>query len=400
MPIVTERAQLAPALVEEIQRQLQEQALDGWLLYDFRGTNPVACRMVGLPALSRRWLVWIPREGAPRAIAHAIERQPWDGWAGEVRGYLSHEQLDAELADAVGGRRIAAEYSPGGAVPTMDRLGGGALERVALHAREVVSSGDLVTYFHARWSEEGLASHRAAARALRATVEELFRSVGERLAAGETPREWEVQDRLRAALAARGVSDGADGIVAVGENAANPHYAPRPGGDRELRPGSLLLVDLWGRTSPQGVFADQTWMAWIGEGEVPPRVRRVWEAVRDARLAVVDFIAGRWAAGDAVAGWEADDVARGLISERGFGDAFIHRTGHSIDTELHGSGPNLDHLETRDTRRLLQGVGFSVEPGVYLPGELGVRSEINVFMGPGGPEVTTPEPQRELWRIV
>lgn len=385
--------------VREIQLLLRELNLDGWLLYDFRGTNPIATGLLGLPPLSRRVFVLIRTEGDPIAVTHRIEQQPWREWTGLNRQYLSWESLEGELTEILQGLgRVALEYSEGDGVPYLDRVPAGMLELIRAAGVTPVSSGDLVSAFYSRWSDEGLAGHHRAAKLLREAAFAAFRRIGELLAAGEEVQEWEIRRGIAERLAQRGLASGVDAVVSVNANAANPHYAPSSSQSSSIVPGDLVLIDLWGKENASSIFADQTWMGYVGE-MVPPRIQHVWEAVRDARERAVAFIQEWTAAGRAVAGFEVDDVSRRLISERGFGEAFIHRTGHSIDRELHGSGPNIDNLETRDTRTLIPGIGFSIEPGIYLPGELGIRSEIDVFMTSSGPVVTTPEPQKEIYLI-
>lgn len=396
MAVTEQTVSLHPETVARIQTELRRQGLGAWLLYDFHGLNPVALGLLGLPALTRRWFVLVPADGEPVALTHAIEQQPWRGWIGKKRVYGSWRELETQLAELLAGvENVAMEYAPGDAVPYVDRVPAGVVEMVRAAGAEPVSSADLVSAFYARWTADGEASHRRAAIAVRETAHAAFRRVGERLAAGEEPTEYEIRQWITGELRRRGLAVGADAIVAVGPNAANPHYAPSAAESSPIRPGDLLLIDLWGKEGDDAVYADQTWMGYVGD--VPPeRLRRIWEAVRDAREAACELVRARWAAGDPVCGYELDDAARAVISQRGLGLYFIHRTGHSIDRELHGSGPNIDNLETRDTRRLIPGVGFSVEPGVYLEGDVGFRSEVNVFIGPDGPEVTTPDPQRDL----
>lgn len=396
MAVTEQSVSFRPETLRRIQEELRSAGLDGWLLYDFHGLNPVALGLLGLPPLTRRFFVLLPAEGVPVALTHAIEQQPWRGWIGEKRVYGSWRELETGLAELLAGApRVAMEYTPGDAVPYVDRVPAGVVELVRAAGADPVSSADLISAFHARWSAAEEASHRSAARTVRNVAHAAFRRVGERLGAGDTPTEHEIRDWVTGELRRRGLAVGADSIVAVNANAANPHYAPSAGTSAPIRPGDLLLIDLWGKEAEGAVYADQTWMGWVG-AEVPERIQHIWEAVRDAREAACALVRERWAANEPVRGWELDDAAREVIASRGWGEHFIHRTGHSIDRELHGSGPNLDNLETRDSRRLIAGVGFSVEPGIYLEGDVGFRSEVNVFMGPNGPEVTTPEPQREL----
>ncbi|MDR0787894.1 MAG: M24 family metallopeptidase [Gemmatimonadota bacterium] len=383
----------------QAQALIQELGLDGWLLYDFHGNNPIASGVLGLPGLTRRYFVLIPAQGRPVALTHRIEQQPWEGWIGETRRYLGWQSLQLELKRMLSGLgRVAMEFSPSDAVPYLDRVPAGVLEMVQATGVSVVSSADLASALYSRWSEAGLASHLRAGEVLRETAFAAFDHVGDLLRSGRRVNEWQMREWVVDRLTSRGVSVGVDSIVAVDANAANPHYAPGADSHSEIRPGCVLLIDLWGKESDASVFADQTWMAYIGTS-VPDRVQHLWTTIRDARDSAVEFIRSRHATGQALAGFEVDDVCRGLIVDRGLGDFFLHRTGHSIDRELHGSGPNIDNLETRDTRLLIPGIGFSIEPGVYLESDTGLRTEIDVFMTPNGPEITTPEPQHDLYLV-
>jgi Xaa-Pro dipeptidase len=379
------------ARLEEIQAALREQGLDGWLLYDLHARNAVAGRLLGLGDLTRRYFVFLPAEGEPQAVTHRIEQHPWADWPWRRVAYSGWRELDAALAAVVRGKRVAMEISERDAVPAMDIVPAGVLELVRSAGAEVVSSGDLVSRFYSRWSAEALVSHRRTAEALASVAADAFARAAAALRAGETLYEGELRRWVLEQLAARGFGVGADAIVAVGENAANPHYETGERG-APLERDRVLLLDLWSKERDDLVYADQTWMAYLGES-VPDRIVTLWEAVRDARDAAVTFLRERWAAGQPVQGREVDDVARGVIAARGYGDAFVHRTGHSIDQATHGMGPNIDNLETSETRVLIPGVGFSIEPGIYLPGDVGLRSEINVYMGEEGPEVTPREPQ-------
>jgi Xaa-Pro dipeptidase len=401
MAVTEQTVQLSAGTVERIREEVRAIGADGWLVFDFRGSNPIAAHLTGLPALTRRYFVWIPVEGPPVAVTHRIEQQPWEGWIGENRPYSSWRELASRLAQLLAGNpRVAMEYAPEDAVPYADLVPAGVVELVRATGAEVVTSADLLSAFLARWSAEGQASHRRAAAQVHAVAHEAFRRIARALRSGERTTEWEVRGWIRGELERRGLVEGPDSIVAVNAHAANPHYAPSAERHAEIAPGDLVLIDLWGREAgSEAVYADQTWMGYAGE-TVPDRLAGIFAAVRDAREAAVALIRARHRAGEPVRGWEADDASREVIASRGWGDAFIHRTGHSIDRELHGSGPNLDNLETRDTRLLIPGVGFSVEPGIYLTGDVGFRSEINVFMGPEGPEVTTPKPQQAVYALL
>lgn len=400
MAVTEQTVQLSPETVARIQEELRAHKVDGWLLFNFKGINAVAGDLLGLPALTRRYFVWIPTEGRPVAITHRIEQQPWTGWIGDNWPYSSWRELDSRLAQLLSGNpRVAMEYAPADAVPYVDKVPAGVIEMIRATGAEPVTSGDLVSAFYARWSEEGVAGHRRAATHVYEVAHEAFRRIAAAIRDGRETGEWEVRQWIMGEFARRGITVGGDAIVAVNANAANPHYAPSADHHAQIRQGDLVLIDLWGKEDEGAIYADQTWMGYVGD-TVPERLEEIFAAVRDARLAAIDLIRRRWDAGQEVAGWEADDASRAVIEQRGWGEAFIHRTGHSIDRELHGSGPNIDNLESKDTRRLIQGVGFSIEPGIYLSGDVGFRSEVDVYMGPDGPEVTTPEPQTAVYALL
>ncbi len=394
---------LTPESLPRFQTAIAEAGLDGWLLYDFRGTNPIAAGLVGLDGMvTRRIFAWIPREGTPVAVTHAIEQRPWAHWPAAWRRevYSSWRELEGTLGALVSGRRVAMEYSPGDAVPYVDRVPAGVLEMVRALGATVATSADLVTRLYAVWTAPQLAAHRRAAEHVAAVAHQAIADAGARLRAGAAVYEHEVAAAIRDGFARAGLETDDDHgpIVALGANAADPHYEPSPARPVALAAGSLLLVDLWARepgVAGGAPYADQTWMGALGAPTA--RAVEVWEAVRDARDAAVALLADRVRGGTSVRGAEADDAARAVITARGFGPYFTHRTGHSIDArELHGAGPHLDNLETREERALVPGVGFSVEPGVYVPGEIGVRSEVNAYVGAGELVVTPSAPQREL----
>lgn len=388
---------LTPAMLPSLQRRLADLDLDGWLLFDFRGTNAIAAGLLGFSGLvSRRVFAWIPREGTPVGIQHAIEPGPWAQWPQSWPRvtYSGWRALESELATLVRGKRVAMEYSPGDAIPYLDRIPAGVLEMVRAAGATVVSSGELVSAVYATWTPAHRASHERAAETIRRIAHEAFAIAGARARTASPAAEHELQQYILEAFARAGLHTDHGPDVAASENAANPHYEPSASTPRLVREGDVLLIDLWARES-EGVYADQTWMASIGAPTA--RVVTVWEAVRDARDAALSLITTRLEAGQIVRGAEADDAARAVIEARGFGPYFTHRTGHSIDArELHGSGPQLDNLESRDDRLLVPGVGFSIEPGIYIPGELGVRSEVNALVTDDGLLVTPGVIQHDL----
>ena len=367
---------------------LDEAGADAWLVYDFRAVNTVAQRVLRLGGIgSRRLFVFFPKAGEPVAVAHRIELQPLDGFPGTVVPYARWQELHAALEPLVRGRTLAMEISPEDAVPYLDRVPYGVVELLRRLGGTIVPSGPLVSRFAACWSERETAEHRDAAETIAAIARrELARTVRE---PGVTERA--VQARIVAALGQAGLVFDHPPVVAFGPGSAIPHYES---GDIALESGRVVLIDLWA-SSPGSISADQTWMGFAGRTP-PARVRLVWETVRAARQAAITAIQVAAAAGRPITGAAADTAARRVVEEAGFGQYFVHRTGHSIDRDLHGSGPHLDDYETHDDRRLGPGVGFSVEPGIYLPGEFGVRSEVNMYWGKEGPVVTPQEPQREL----
>jgi Xaa-Pro dipeptidase len=378
--------------------------IDGWLLYDFRGSNPIARRLIGFnerQIATRRWFYWIPAQGEPVAFVHAIEKEALGKAPGRRVVYSSWRDLEAQLATSLKGcRRVAMEYSPRAAIPYVSRVDAGTVELIRGFGPEVVSSADLIQEFEARWSPDQKALHDRAARDTLLAKDEAFALVRERLASGLPVKESEVQAFIQSRFDARGLLTDHPCIVAVNDHASDPHFETAAGpSDREIRKNDLLLIDLWAKVAgdEQAVYYDTTWMAYCGS-TVPSRMIEVWEAVRGARDAAIAFVEQSVAAKRTIRGAEVDDVAREYIVARGFGPNFLHRTGHSIGAEVHGNGVNIDNLETRDERTLIPGVCFSIEPGIYLP-EFGVRSEIDMFIGEVTAEVTG-DIQRELILLV
>jgi Xaa-Pro aminopeptidase len=370
-----------PLDIPAIQRALADEHLDGWLLYDFHGSNPVAVSLAGLgnAHTTRRWYYFIPATGQPSKLVHAVEPGVLANLPGETTTYAGRLQLEVGVSQLLShATTIAMEYSPGCAIPYISRVDAGTVEFLRGLGVTIVSSGDLVGRFEAAWDAPAIATHRAASERLYRIKDRAFVFIAARLAVGTPVRELEVQQEMMRWFAAEGLVTDAPPIVAAGAHAGNPHYSPTAETSARIGSSDLVLLDLWGKLDqPDAVYADITWTGMFDE---PPadviQVFRVVAAGRDAALAAVQ--AGV-SAGRPVCGWEVDRAARDSITAAGYGDSFIHRTGHSLGREVHGNGVHMDDYETHDDRRLLPGTGFTIEPGVYFA-HFGVRTEVNMYV--------------------
>ena len=392
-----------PLPIAAVQQALREDGFDGWLLYDFHGSNPIASRVAGLASsgkmATRRWYYLIPASGEPRGLVHAIERHNLDELPGEKRPYAGRQQLDAGLRDLLKGiRRVAMEYSPGNNIPYLSRVDAGTIEAVRQLGVDVGSSGDLVQRFEAIWSDEAYQTHVAASERLYRIKDRAFDVVRERTRNGAALNEYELQQMMVAWFREEGLVSGDAPNVSAQENAGDPHYSASRESSRAIRPNELLLLDLWGKLpTPGAVFADITWVAFAGE-RVPDEFARAFAAARDGRDAAVQLVQSTVAAGKELRGWQVDRVCRDVIDRAGFGELFIHRTGHSLGEDVHGNGVHMDDYETHDDRRLIPGTGFTIEPGVYTD-RFGVRTEINMFVTEREARVTGPL-QRDIVPLV
>ena len=389
-----------------LQRAIADQKLDGWLLYDFQGQNPTAQAAVGLGGhlLTRRWYYLVPAVGEPRLLVHAIEEGSFPAHVpGRRESYASWQSLREKLAGLVAalpGKRLAMEYYPLAGIPYLSRVDGGTLELVRSLGVEVVPSADLVQRFLCRWSPRQLASHVRSLRAIDEAKDAAFAYIGESHRRRYDPTEDQVQDLLMKRFADRGLVTDHPPIVAVNGHAGDPHYVPSRANPTPIRRGDMVLIDLWAKEAKaDDPYADITWVAFCGD-RPPAKLEEIFRITADARDLGLSTVEAAWKEGRTLQGWQVDRVVRDHIASKGYGDRFIHRTGHSIGTSaVHGDGANMDDLETHDTRELVPGTAFSIEPGIYLPKEgLGVRSEIDVVLTDEGPKVFSPV-QRELVRI-
>lgn len=380
-----------------IQTALGERGFDAWLFYDHHHRDPIAYKVLGLSEhlmVTRRWFYLIPRTGEPRKLVHRIEAGHLDPLPGSKNEYSSWQELWDQLKTMLGPyKKIAMQYSPNNLVPYIGLVDAGTVELIRSFGKEVVSSGDLVARFEAAWSEEQIQSHFAAAKSIDAIVPEFFKEVGRRARSGGTD-EYTMQQWIAEAFSRENLFTEDLPIVGCNANSGNPHYEPRAERSAPIKAGDFLLLDLWARkNTPNAVYYDITWTGCIGSPT--ERQMKVFTIVRDARDAGIKKVQEAFAAKRKIAGWEVDDATREHISSAGFGQYFTHRTGHSIGVNIHGNGANIDNLETKDEREIIPNTCFSIEPGIYLPGEFGVRSEVDVLIHNGAAEVTG-KIQREL----
>lgn len=387
--------------IDQIQQALRDHRLDGWLFFDHHRRDPLAYRVLGIPddvEPTRRWYYFVPGTGEPRKLVHRIESRTLDSLPGSKDIYSSwtdqQTKLQAMLADR---GRVAMQYSPNCAIPYVSMVDGGTIELVRNSGVEIASSADLIQLFEARWTEEQFEMHLEAGRLVDTVRREAFGFAADRLR-GDTPvGEYEIQQFIRKRFSESGLVTNHGPIVAVNAHISDPHYEPSAERTSHVQRGDLLLIDLWAKLAkPGAVYYDITWTAFAGQ-TVPDEIQNVFKIVTGARKKASDFVSSRVAKRERIAGYQVDDVARGHIENQGFGDFFFHRTGHSIGTDVHGTGANMDNLESHDDRQLISSTCFSIEPGIYLP-DWGIRSEVNMYVGDGWAKVTGEE-QQELVRI-
>jgi len=385
--------------IRAIQRALARENIDGWLLYDFHGSNPIASRITGLDRAgkmtTRRWYYLIPKDGEPRALVHAIESHNLDSLPGSKTIYGQRRLLESGLTEILDGvRRVAMEYSPDCAIPYVSRVDAGTIELVRRLGAEVVSSGDLIQEFEAVWDAATIATHREASEKLYRIKDQAFAMVKERLGRGQRITEYDVQQAMVGWFRNEGLVTGDPPNVSAQENAGDSHYQPTAAKHREIRPEEILLIDLWGKLDkPGAVYADITWCAFTG-ARVPEQYAKAFKAIVEGRDAAIALVETSIREGRDLRGWQVDRACRDVIEAAGYGHMFVHRTGHSLGEEVHGNGVHMDDYETHDDRRLIPGTGFTIEPGVY-DDTFGLRTEINMVVGDREATVTGPR-QTEL----
>ncbi len=386
--------------LQAIQAALSARRLDGWLFCDHHRRDAAAYRILGLPhsMASRRWFYWLPAQGEPVKLAHRVEPRMLDALPGRQEHYLSWVELHEKLRSMVGGAKtIAMQYSPENNIPYIGLVDAGTIELIRSFGPRVATSADLVQQFEATYGEEGLESHTWAGERVEKVRDEIFAAMDRALHTRARVTEFELKEQIVRRFAELGVTcEGESPIVGFNDHPADPHFEPTKENAYELKAGDTILLDLWARRAePAGVYYDITWCAFAGS-KPPAQYVEIFKVARDARNAAVDFVSRRLDAGTPVHGYEVDDACRKVVKDAGYGDAFLHRTGHSIGLTVHGNGANIDNLETKDERLIVPGTCFSVEPGIYLAGKMAVRTEVDVYVTTAGKAVVIGKVQDEL----
>jgi len=384
-----------------IQTALAKQKVDGWLFCDHHRRDPMAYRILGLPEhgmATRRWFYFIPTEGEPVKLAHRVEPRALDALPGRQEFYLAWTELHAKLkAMVASAKTIAMQYSPENNIPYIGLVDAGTIELIRSFGPKIVTSADLVQQFEATYGDQGLKSHTWAGERVLRVKEEIFAAMSNALTSGASVNEYELKEQIVRRFAEEGLTcEGESPIVGFNDHPADPHFEPQQASAYTLKKGDTVLLDLWARRAePAGVYYDITWCAFAGTTP-PPKYVEIFRVARDARETAVEFVTRRLDSGTPVHGYEVDDACRKVVKDAGYGDYFLHRTGHSIGTSVHGNGANIDNLETKDERLIVPGTCFSVEPGIYLAGSMAVRTEVDVFVTTAGKAVVFGDSQREL----
>lgn len=374
--------------IEEVKRHLVQEKIDGWLLYDFHGNNELARAFLEISPetlTTRRFFYWIPAQGTPIKLVHAIEAGVLDRWPGEKKVFSSWQSLQEGLKNLLQtSQKIAMEYSPGNAVPYIAKVDAGTIDFIRELGITVVSSGSFLPYFTTVFNEAAGQGLIRAGKMVDRIVQDTWDWIASHLREGQKITEYDAQQKILADFAAADLHFGTPPIVAVNEHTADPHYVPQRTGSSLISAGDWILIDLWGKEKhPGSIFADITRVA-VASSSPSMKQQELFHVVREAQAAAYDLVVSRFQAHQLLRGWEVDDVARSVITDAGYGEYFIHRTGHSIDTNLHGSGAHMDNLEMHDERFIIPNTAFSIEPGIYLPGEFGIRLEYDLYVHQDG----------------
>ncbi len=389
--------------LQATQSAIQEFGMDGWLLYDFRGINYLAARIAGIPdddLGSRRWLYYVPSSGEPKKLVHAVEPRMLDHLPGEKTVYLKWQELESGIKNMINGdKKIAMEYSENAGNPYVSRVDAGTLELVRSLGFEVVSSGNLIQYFEARFSDEQWELHLEADKLNQQAFEMAWQTIAEHTRAGNELSEFGLQQTVMDFYHANNMTTYHAPIVGVGPNSGNPHYSPQPGSDLQIKEGDFVLLDMWAKMNvPNGVYTDLTKVGFVA-ADVPQKYNDIFKIVADARDAGIQFTRDAFSNGQTLYGWQVDHAVREVIEQAGYGQYFNHRTGHNIGKETHGNGAHMDNLETREDRTVIPRTCFSIEPGIYLE-DFGVRSEVDVYISPDKQVIVTGGLQTEVLPIL
>lgn len=386
--------------LKNIQSALRNRNIDGWLFYDFHNRDQIAYRILGLDSTklaTRRWFYFIPSKGEPKKLVHTVEKFKLDPLPGKKYVYLAWEEQHKLLRKILGrSKKIAMQYSPKNNIPYISIVDAGLYELIRSFGYKIVSSADLVSEFEAFIDEKGYELHIKAGKKIEKIKNEAFNLIGRSVRENLNLKEYDIQQFILKRFAEEGLVTHDAPIVGVNEHPADPHFEPTLENSRVFKKGDTVLIDLWAKLNvPNGIYYDITWVGYIGD-KPPAEYEKIFNIVRQARDAAVNFVIERFAKKKICYGWEVDEVCRNVIKKAGYGRYFIHRTGHSIGSEVHGNGANIDNLETKDERQLMPGACFSIEPGIYLEGKMAVRSEINMFIKHNGEPVVTGEIQKEI----
>ncbi len=388
-------------LIEDIQKLLKEKEIDGWLFYDFHNRDLLAYRILKLDATklsSRRWYYYIPAAGEPVKLVSAVEKTKLDQLPGMKKIYKNWEQQYADINDILGTpKNIAMQYSPKNNIPYISIVDSGTIEIIKAYGHNIVSSADLVQAFEAIIDKKGFELHMSAGKKIDKIRADAFNEIKRCINSGIDLTEYELQQYIVNKFTENGLTcDNHFPIVGVNEHPADPHFEPTPENSYVIKKGDKVLIDLWAKENVErGIYYDITWCGFVGNTP-PEKYLKIFNIVKEARDAAVDFVQTKFANQEKCFGWEVDDVTRNIIKKAGYGEYFVHRTGHSIGEEVHGNGVNIDNFETKDTRELVPGICFSIEPGIYLEDEMAVRLELDMFITHEGKAIFTGERQSEL----